>query len=413
MRISETILTLTLAFLVNINGGASVWNVCGECPIKSITSAVAHANAGDTIIVHPGTYREHDISITRPLKIWGIDMPVIDGNKLGEIFTIKSDSVDIAGLKIINVGTSYTRDFAAIRFIDCQYFSVRDCHLEHLFFGIFLQKSSHGVIENNVIKGNAVDEFSSGNGLHFWYSHNISVKYNEIFKTRDGIYLEFSDSIYIDANLSEGNLRYGLHFMFSNYDVYSKNTFRNNGAGVAVMFSKGILMDGNLFVDNWGPTAYGLLLKEMNDAEIINNHFIRNTTGIHTEGSNRITYRGNLFESNGWAVKVLGACYDNHFIANNFISNSFDVAYTSKSNNNSFKGNYWSAYVGYDLNKDGRGDQPHRPVKLFSYIVNRTPESIVLLRSLFIDLLNLSEQVSPVFTPDDLKDNEPAMKRIP
>jgi nitrous oxidase accessory protein len=77
-----------------------------------------------------------------------------------------------------------------------------------------------------------------------------------------------------------------------------------------------------------------------------------------------------------------------------------------------FENNYWSSYTGYDLDKNGIGDVPYRPVKLFSYIVNRTPETIILLRSLFIDIIDFSEKVSPVFTPDNLFDNFPRMKVI-
>jgi len=78
---------------------------------------------------------------------------------------------------------------------------------------------------------------------------------------------------------------------------------------------------------------------------------------------------------------------------------------------NEFNGNYWSNYTGYDLNRDGIGDVPYRPVKLFSYIVNRTPETIILLRSLFMDIIDFSEKVSPAFTPDNLLDAQPLMKR--
>jgi len=72
--------------------------------------------------------------------------------------------------------------------------------------------------------------------------------------------------------------------------------------------------------------------------------------------------------------------------------NSFDVSYNTKLNDNRFLGNYWSSYTGYDLDRDGIGDVPYRPVKLFSYIVGRTPETIILLRSLFIDILNFSDE---------------------
>ena len=47
-----------------------------------------------------------------------------------------------------------------------------------------------------------------------------------------------------------------------------------------------------------------------------------------------------------------------------------------------FKSNYWSEYTGYDLDRDGIGDVPYRPVKLFSYIANRTPETIIFAQKL-------------------------------
>ena len=235
---------------------------------------------------------------------------------------------------------------------------------------------------------------------------------NIVQHVRDGIYLEFSDSITINNNLSSNNVRYGLHFMFSNNDDYTYNTFENNGAGVAVMFSKQIKMYNNTFKKNWGTAAYGLLLKEINDAEITGNTFQENTIGITVEGSNRIEYRNNDFKSNGWAVKVRGACYANSFAENNFLNNSFDISYNSKLNDNVFENNYWSSYTGYDLDKNGIGDIPYRPVKLFSYIVNRTTETIILLRRLFIDILHFSEKVSPVSTHDNLFDNCPLMNTI-
>jgi nitrous oxidase accessory protein len=171
-------------------------------------------------------------------------------------------------------------------------------------------------------------------------------------------------------------------------------------------------MRDNVFRKNWGTASFGMLLKEINDAEIVGNTFEENTVGINIEGSNRIDYRNNNFVKNGWAIKVRGACYTNNFVSNNFLYNSFDISYNSKLNDNVFDRNFWSNYSGYDLDKNGIGDVPHRPVKLFSYIVNRTPETIVLLRSLFMDIIDFSEKVSPVFTPDKLLDANPLMRII-
>jgi len=51
-------------------------------------------------------------------------------------------------------------------------------------------------------------------------------------------------------------------------------------------------------------------------------------------------------------------------------------------------------------------------VSLFSYLVDKTPESIVMLRSLFIDLIEFSEKVSPIFTPANVLDEQPYIRKI-
>ncbi|WP_299210185.1 nitrous oxide reductase family maturation protein NosD [uncultured Dokdonia sp.] len=390
---------------------AQTIEVCNGCPVSSLKAAIKMAQAGDTILVKRGTYKEYNIVVDKPLTIKGENFPVIDGEDQGEIIRIVSDHVTIDGLFIVNVGTSYTSDHAAIRVVRSEHFLIQHVVLEKLFFGIYIEKSNHGKIYHNTIIGDAQDEYNSGNGIQLWYSKHVVVEKNNVQKVRDGIYLEFSDNITINENTSTNNLRYGLHFMFSNDDLYTNNTFENNGAGVAVMFSKRIKMLNNTFKKNWGTAAFGLLLKEINDAEIKGNVFEENTVAINIEGSNRVVYSGNDFISNGYAIKVLGACYTNTFEKNNFLYNSFDVSYHSKINDTIFQHNYWSSYTGYDLDKDGVGDVPYRPVKLFSYIVNKTPETIILMRSLFIDIIDFSEKVSPVFTPDNLLDMTPHIKR--
>jgi nitrous oxidase accessory protein len=389
-----------------------VLDVCTSCKFRSISDAIQAAKEYDTLDIRKGVYYEFDLIIDKPLTIMGEEGTVIDGQNKGGIITITSDHVTVDGLHIVNVGTSYTEDFAAIRVVKCENFTIQNLTLERLFFGIFLEKSNQGKVLNNTIKGDATQEYNSGNGIQLWYSQNIEIDGNTISGVRDGIYLEFSHNCTITNNKSFNNVRYGLHFMFSNDDLYRDNEFRDNGAGVAVMFSKRIIMHRNIFKDNWGSASYGVLLKEINDSELIGNVFESNTIGINIEGSNRMVYRNNDFINNGWAIKSRGACYTNHFINNNFLYNSFDLSYNSKLNDNKFDQNYWSSYTGYDLDKDGIGDIPYRPVKLFSYIVNRTPETIILLRSMFIDIIDFSEKVSPVFTPDNLLDENPYMKVI-
>lgn len=205
-------------------------------------------------------------------------------------------------------------------------------------------------------------------------------------------------------------MRYGLHFMFSNYDIYEDNTFARNGAGVAVMFSKHIRMINNVFRENWGGSSYGVLLKEISDGLLVGNLFERNTTGVYAEGANRVTVENNDFHSNGRAMDIKGNCVDNKVLANNFIGNTFEVLTNSRSNLNHFEGNYWGQYKGYDLDKDGIGDVPHRPVNLFALVTERIPAANMLLHSFLVNSLEVAERLFPSMIPEHLVDEKPLIK---
>ena len=386
---------------------ANTLRVCPTCECGTVREALAAAKDGDEITVEAGLYAEGKLVVDKPVTLRGKNFPVLDGGGDSEILTIIADGVTVEGFVIQNVGTSYLEDRAGIRVIQSRGFTIKNNRLLNTFFGVYLEHARDGEVLDNEIVGEAEIESSSGNAIHLWYCKNIRVDGNLVRRHRDGIYLEFVDSSEIRHNVSEDNLRYGLHFMFSNDDEYFKNIFRRNGAGVAVMFSKKINMWENTFIKNWGKASYGLLLKEIYDADIRDNVFEENTMGIYIEGSTRINYHHNLFLRNGWAMKMMGGCLDNDVSGNNFISNTFDLSLSSSSNNNTFDGNYWSEYSGYDLDRDGVGDVPYRPMKLFNYVVNETPEAMVLLRSLFVDIINFSEKVSPVFTPKNVVDNKP------
>jgi nitrous oxidase accessory protein len=178
------------------------------------------------------------------------------------------------------------------------------------------------------------------------------------------------------------------------------------------MYTKRVQMAGNRFENNWGPAAYGLLLKEIADARLESNVFSHNTTGLLADGANRLIAEHNDFIGNGWAVKLDASTVDGRFSQNNFADNSFDVSTNSRSPSTTFAGNFWDTYRGYDLNRDGVGDVPHRPVRLFSLLVEHNAPALILMRSAFVELLDAAERQIPTLTPDALVDATPAMRRM-
>ncbi len=253
---------------------------------------------------------------------------------------------------------------------------------------------------------------AAGNGIHAWYCHDLYITGNTVIQHRDGIYFEFVDNSVIEGNYSTKNLRYGLHFMFSDRDVYSFNTFENNGAGTAVMYSRFISLYNNIFQKNWGGAAYGILLKEIYDCKIYNNTFKENTVGLYMENCNRTPIEHNDFIGNGWALRVMANSQQNEVRENNFIDNMFEVATNSRRSFNKFIRNYWSKYNGYDLDKDGIGDIPYRPVSLTSYLIENYEAISLMLESYFLKLLDLLEKIAPSINPVGLVDRQPLMEKV-
>lgn len=380
-------------------------------PYTSVCKAIESAKERDTILVEPGVYREGNIIINKNhLVLLGRGFPVMDGENKFEIFTVSGTGISIKGFQFQNSGQSAMNDYASVKVIDAGNIVVEDNKVINSYFGIHFSNSSFITIRNNTVTGTPASEQTTGNGIHLWKCSHALVDNNRLSGHRDGIYFEFVTESVIQNNLSEKNVRYGLHFMFSNNDTYLKNTFKNNGAGVAVMYSHKVKMEGNRFEKNWGPASYGILLKDITDSHIQQNIFYQNSVGIHMEGSSRIEITKNIFKENGWAVKVQASCDDNNFYHNNFYGNSFDVATNGTMVLNKFFNNYWDKYEGYDRNKDGQGDVPYHPVSMYAMIVEQNPNSLLLLRSFMVTLLDKAEKAIPSLTPENLVDDKPMIK---
>jgi nitrous oxidase accessory protein len=379
----------------------------------TVAAAIEAAAAHDTVHVPAGTWQEGAaIVITRPLTLRSTAGAVLDAGGEHELIVIESDSVTVEGLTLRNTGISFTQDRAAIRVEKARFCRIRDNRIEDAFFGIYLANAGDCRVEGNVLEASEESETQSANGIHLWYSTRISLADNEVSGHRDGIYFEFVEDSHIENNRSHDNLRYGLHFMFSDGCTYRGNTFRRNGAGVAVMYTSHVVMQENDFDDNRGGAAYGLLLKEIRDSRIVGNRFRDNSIALHLEGANRVEVEGNDFVSNGWAVQVLANSDGSEFVGNNFVANSFDVSTNSRSTSSRFQGNHWDRYRGYDRDRDGIGDLPFRPVRLFSLVVEQNEPAVVLQRSLLVALLDLAEAVLPVLTPAGLADAEPVLSPV-
>lgn len=406
-------LILFLLLFISILSEGKTIRVGPTREIKQIKTALGITTQGDTIIVESGLYQEGNIVISKSIVFLGEGMPIIDGEKKYEVLSIKANHVVVSGFTIQHSGIATLDDPGGIKVYYSNNVTISDNYLYDNFFGVYMQCCKSCLVKNNKIVALGKEEQMIGNGIHCWKSDSMLIIANNISGHRDGIYFEFVTHSVIWRNISSGNIRYGLHFMFSNDDSYFTNLFKGNGAGVAVMFTSHVIMINNTFEENWGDAAYGLLLKEISDSYIYGNHFVKNTSGIYMEGTNRIYISMNVLQSNGWGMKIQASCMDNTITNNNFISNTFDISTNGSLVLNTFNENYWDKYEGYDLNRDQTGDIPYHPLSLFSVIIEKNPPAMLLYRSSMVMLLDKSEKVLPSLTPDNFIDLKPRMHALP
>lgn len=377
----------------------------------SLRSALAAAAPGDTVVVHPGIYREGSLVLDRPVTLRGVGGPVLDGEGTAEILTVAAPGSVIRGLVLRNGGHGSLRDVAAIRVEGVTGAVIEGNVITGCSFGIYLARSREIVVRENVVT--ADPGRVEGNGIHAWSCERLELVGNQVARHRDGIYLEFATDSEIAANRVEDCLRYGLHFMSAHRNTYRGNRFLRNGAGVAVMYSRDVCMEGNLFADSWGAAAYGLLLKDISGARVRGNTFARNSVGVTVQGSSQLAFERNGFLANGWALQLESGGGGFTCRASNFQGNAFDVSSRGDLGEGGFSGNYWDKAELYDLDRDGVGDVPHRPLSVFAQLVDRVPAALLLLRSPLAHFLDRAERVFPTLTPDRVADPCPRMRPHP
>ncbi|MCK6610169.1 MAG: nitrous oxide reductase family maturation protein NosD [Bacteroidia bacterium] len=379
---------------------------------KGVNLAIAKALPGDTLVLTAKLYKEGTIEVNKPIHLIGLNKPVIDAEGKKDNLIVSSSGVKIQGIKFIGTGVSSMEDYAAIQVKNSRNIWIFNNEFEGAYFGIHVSNSTDVLVQNNTLVGpKNREQHEIGNGIHFWKCSRISILNNSISGHRDGIYFEFVRNSLIRGNKSKENHRYGLHFMFSDSDYYYRNYFEANGAGVAVMYSSHVHMFENQFAKNWGSSAYGLLLKDIRDSKILKNHFDNNSIGIHAEGCSRSFFGRNTFANNGYGLRLQADCDENEFAFNTFIQNSFDLITNGFTTLNTLKFNYWDQYKGFDLHRDGCGDEPYRPMSLFGLLLERNPLNAILLRSILAGVLDQLERLIPGLTPENLKDPYPLIHK--
>jgi nitrous oxidase accessory protein len=395
---------------------------------ESLEQLVATAAPGATLSVPAGVHVVH-LKLDKPVTLTGEPGAILDGGGYGDIVRISAANVTVRGLTLRHSGSDLTTMNAGI-FIER---TARDVvisgnRIEDSLFGVYLDGAANVRVERNVIRGmRALRVADRGDGIHLWNDTGCTIDGNDIAGSRDGIYVYVSSHNTITRNVVH-DVRYGVHYMYSQDNLLQGNVSRGNLAGYALMSSHHLKVIGNSSADD---ASYGFLLNYIAHSEIAGNRVYRvkgqsddaGGTIEGTEGKGLFVYlsqfnsfHDNLVADSQIGIHVTAGSENNRLWGNHFEDNRIQVKYVqnlAQEWSERGRGNFWSDYLGWDLDADGIGDIPFRPNDGVDVLLWKYPSARNLMSSPAVLLMRYVQRAFPVFTPPSVQDSHPLMKASP
>lgn len=357
-------------------------------PATVVAALIDAAEPGSTVLVPPGIY-EGNLVVRKAITLDGGSKAIFDGLGKGTVIEFTRAPSTIRNCIIRNSGEDVTGESAALRAVAGP-IHVLDNRIEDSLFGIDLREAPDSVIRGNDISCKALDPERRGDGIRLWWSHGCVVEANVVRSSRDMVFW-YSENLRVREN-RVSNGRYGLHFMYSHDTVLESNVLDGNSVGVYLMYSNRITLVGNRMINNRGASGYGIGLKDCDDIVIDRNAVLANRVGVYVDNSPSSQdstgwFRDNLFAFNEIGLLATPNTHDNVFVRNAFIENEEPAAthgrgqLTLNSFSHEGRGNYWSDYAGFDLDRDGVGDLAFEPRSLFGAMLSREPNLRLFVHS--------------------------------
>ena len=378
-------------------------------PGQSISTSIADAVPGDTILVERGHYRER-LLIDKPLTLKGLNRPTLDGSNEGDVIRIKSPDVTIEGFIVRNSGHNLTKQNAGIYLEPGSDRAViRNNVINYTLFGLWIEKVKNvQVIANNITGMRDLASAQRGNGIQLYNSQHATIIDNHVSFTRDGIYVDVSDHALFRGNRLH-HLRYGTHYMNSNYNVWEGNQSYLNRGGLALMEVRNQTVRNN---QAWGNSDHGIMLRTIQDSVVENNIVAGNRRGFFIYDAEYNTLRGNLVIGNRVGMHVWAGSINNAVDGNDLIHNREQIRYVASRDEQwgGKTGNYWSNYLGWDRDGDGVGDVPYEASDIVDRLTWKYPAVKLLLNSPAVQTLRMVARQFPLLRATSIVDQHPRMR---
>jgi nitrous oxidase accessory protein len=364
----------------------------------------------DVVYLNSGIYFGN-FFINKSINIKSKGYVIVSSNGIGSIFTINSKNVTINGLHFYNSGKNMS-ELDSCLFINGDFIFILNNFFSECGFSIWTNRISYGYIFNNIFIGtNELILPDRGNTIQIFRNDNTMVSDNFIINGRDGIYISNSKEVFLNKNIFT-NVRFGIHYMFSNKCSVVSNMISDSLIGIAIMYSKYVDLINNFSFFN---INHGLFFRDVLYSRILRNKSIYNVDGILLGDSYFNDIINNDIIKNNIGIKIYSGSDENLVYDNNFICNKMQVQFLDNRKvvwNSKFIGNYWSHYIGWDLNMDNIGDKKFYITNISDWLVSSYPILRVMFASPALNLLQKIENQFPAFRKFSIIDNYPLMRPI-
>lgn len=368
---------------------------------------------GARIRLPPGIYQGPAV-ISKPLTLEGDGQVVIDAGGRGTVMTVKADRVTLRGLSLRGSGDSHDQLDGGIMAEGSQLL-IENNVIEDVLFGISLHKTTDSIVRDNRIRSRAVDATDRGDGLRLWYSTGNRIENNDIAQIRDVTVTNSPRNRFTGNTIHDS--RRAFNFLFSHRSLVDRNHLEKNSTGIIALNSDGLIIRNNRILHAMDASGAGIALKETSAALVLGNEIVHCAHGIMADSPmnplNRVVFIDNFVAHNVTGVYFYGAKGGHIAIGNTFRSNLWPVTIIGDGNplDDTWWGNYWDGYEGFDRDLDGFGDRPYELLAYADRIWLETPAARFFRNSPVLELLDFLERLAPFSAPAlILRDTAPRMQ---
>ena len=352
--------------------------------------------------------------ISKPLTLEGDGQVIVDAGGHGTVLTIQADGVTLRGLTLRASGNSHDQLDSGLM-AEGKNLLIENNVIEDVLFGISLHKTSDSVVRGNRIRSRAVDPADRGDGLRLWYSSHNRIESNDIAQIRDVTVTNSPHNRFSGNTIRDS--RRAFNFLFAHRSLVDRNHLEQNSTGIIALNSDGLTIRNNRILHAMDASGAGIALKETSAALVIGNEIVHCAHGIMADSPmnplNRIVFIDNYVAHNITGVYFYGAKGGHIAIGNTFRSNLWPVTIIGDGDplDDTWLGNYWDGYEGFDQDGDGFGDRPYELLAYADRIWLETPAARFFRNSPVLELLDFLERLAPFSAPAlILRDSAPRMK---